>query len=154
MSAGTHQIVRLTDTLPDDFEALREEAAAENYAFLDRLAAEVRHGDYATEADLPVLLGAFCDGAFAAVGGITRDPYDPAPDLLRLRHVYVRPGFRGRGLGGVIASALIQQGFALAPRLSLRAADERAARFWDQQGFARDDSDAIRSHIAHRQGGA
>jgi len=149
LSGTAVQIVRLVESLPDDFHSLLREAASEGYAFLDRLSTEFANGDYAG-GDLPVLFAAFAEGRLAAIGGLTADPYDPAPDLLRLRHVYVRPGDRRSGVGRVLAVALIQQGLALAPRLSLRAADARAAGFWDGLGFGRTSDDETRTHLLTR----
>jgi GNAT superfamily N-acetyltransferase len=150
VSAGGVQIVRVVAALPEGFDDLRRQASAEGYGFLDRLAEDVSRGDYAGEANLPVLFATFSGGDLAAVGGLTADPYDPAPDLARLRHVYVAPAFRGSGVGRSLASAVIQQGFALAGRLSLRAADERAAAFWEAAGFFRDVSGMERTHILAR----
>ena len=150
MTPAAIQTVRVTDTLPDGFESLRQEAAGEGYAFLDRLAQEIERGDYAVDADLPVLFAVFAEGDLAGLGGLTPDPYDPAPDIARLRHVYVRASSRRLGIGRAIASALVQQGFVIAARLSLRAADDRAAAFWEAEGFARDLSGAQRTHLLER----
>ena len=150
MSGTAIQIVRLSESLSDDFQALRQEAANEGYRFLDRLAAEFADGDYARENDLPVLFAAFEDGSLAAVGGLTADPYDPAPDLVRLRHVYVDPRRRRGGIGRLLAGALVEQGLALVPRLSLRAADRSAGLFWEAQGFRRDLSATTRTHLLTR----
>ena len=150
MTQPAVQIVRVLAALPADFDNLRREAVSEGYGFLDRLAGEVARGDYAGDADLPVLLAGFAEGELAAIGGLTPDPYDPAPDLARLRHVYVSPSRRRSGVGRVLAAALIQQGLEIATRLSLRAADDRAAAFWDEAGFARDASGATRTHLLAR----
>ncbi|AOO79954.1 GNAT family N-acetyltransferase [Bosea vaviloviae] len=150
MTPASVQIVRVGAALPDGFEALRQEAAGEDYAFLDRLTDEVARGDYAGDGDLPVLFAAYVEGELAGLGGLTPDPYDPEPELARLRHVYVRPARRRHGVGRAIAAALIQQGFAVAARLSLRAADDRAAAFWDAEGFRRDLSGATRTHLLER----
>ncbi|AMJ62312.1 GNAT family N-acetyltransferase [Bosea sp. PAMC 26642] len=151
MSGASVQVVRVTETPPEGFEDLRLEAVGEGYVFLDRLADEIARGDYAdADCDLPVLFGVFADGQLVGLGALTADPYDPAPDLARLRHVYVRRDHRGRGVGRVIASALIQQGLSVASRLSLRAADPAASAFWTAQGFRPDDSDAQRTHLLTR----
>lgn len=147
MTAVAVQIVRVTDVPPIGFATLREEAAAEGYGFLDRLAEELAGGVYAGDADIPMMLAAFRGGGLAAIGGLTPDPYDPAPDLARIRHVYVRPAMRREGIGRWLGSALIQQGLALAGRLSLRAADDRSAAFWESQGFARDPGGTARTHL-------
>lgn len=150
MSQTGVQIVRLAESLPDDFEALRSEAGAESFGFIEGLREEWLAGRYAGDDDRFTVFAAFHEGELAGIGAVTPDPYDPAPDLLRMRHVYVRPLHRGAGVGRVLAAALIQQGLALAPRLSLRAADARAAAFWEANGFVPDGADSRRSHLLRR----
>lgn len=150
MSEASAQIARLVENLPDEFEALRSEASAESFAFIEGLRAEWLAGNYGGGDDRFAAFAAFHEGELAGIGAVTPDPYDPAPDLLRVRHVYVRPLHRGAGVGRVLAAALIQQGFALAPRLSLRAADQRAAAFWEANGFTPDDGGTRRSHLLTR----
>jgi len=144
------QIVRLSDALPDDFEALRLEARAESFAFIEGLREEWLTGRYGGGDDRFAAFAAFEGGELAGIGAVTPDPYDPEPDLLRVRHVYVRPLHRGAGIGRVLAAALIQQGFALVPRLSLRAADRHAAAFWEANGFRPDTGGTRRSHLLTR----
>ena len=150
MTATAVQIVRLAESLPDDFEALRQEASAESYRFIEGLREEWLAGQYDGEDERFVTFAAFHEGELAGIGALTPDPYDPAPDLLRVRHVYVRPLHRGAGIGRVLAAALIQQGLDLAPRLSLRAADPRATAFWEANGFTPDTSGTRRSHLLTR----
>ncbi|CAH1661968.1 GNAT family N-acetyltransferase [Hyphomicrobiales bacterium] len=150
MNPAAIQVVRLADSLPDDFEALRNEASAESYRFVEGLREEWLAGRYDGGDDHFVVFAAFRDGELAGIGALTPDPYDPAPDLLRVRHVYVRPLHRGAGIGRVLAAALIQQGLALTPRLSLRAADPRAAAFWEANGFGPDSGGTRRSHLLTR----
>lgn len=141
------QIVRLTDALPDDFEALRNEASAEAYGFIEGLREEWLAGRYGGEDDRFAAFAAFHEGELAGIGALTPDPYDSEPNLLRVRHVYVRPLHRGAGIGRTLAAALIQQGLALAPRLSLRAAGPQAAAFWEANGFRPDSGGTRRSHL-------
>ena len=78
-------------------------------------------------------------GSSPAIGALTPDPYDPAPDLLRVRHVYVRPLHRGAGIGRVLAAALIQQGLdAGAAALATTPPMPRASAFWEATAFAPD----------------
>ena len=150
MTPAAIQIVRLAEALPDDFEALRSEASAESYRFIEGLRAEWLAGHYRGADDRFAAFAAFHDGELAGIGALTPDPYDPEPDLLRLRHVYVRPLHRHAGVGRVLAAALVQQGLALAPRLSLHAADPRAAAFWEANGFRPDSGGTRRSHLLSR----
>lgn len=144
------QIVRIGEALPDDLPALRDEAAAEGYRFVEGILEEWDAGRYAGEDERNTLLAVYREGVLAAIGAVTPDPYDPAPDLLRIRHVYVRPGCRREGVGRVLAGALIQQGLALAPRLSLNAADAGASTFWEAMGFRPDRGGTRRSHLLER----
>lgn len=144
------QIVRLTDALPDDFGALRNEASAESYGFIEGLREEWLAGRYDGQDDRFAAFVAFHEGELAGIGALTPDPYDPEPDILRVRHVYVRPLHRGAGVGRTLAAALIQQGLALAPRLSLRAADRHSVAFWEANGFAPSPGGTRRSHLLTR----
>lgn len=144
------QIVRLSEALPDDLPALQDEAAAEGYRFVEGILEEWHAGRYAGEDERNTLLAVYREGVLAAIGALTPDPYDPAPDLLRIRHVYVRPANRREGVGRALAGALIQQGLALAPRLSLNAADAGASAFWEALGFQPDRGGTRRSHLLER----
>lgn len=150
MTQANLQIVRLSDALPDDLPALQDEAADEGYRFVEGILEEWDAGRYAGEDEQSTLLAVYREGVLAAIGAVTPDPYDPAPDLLRIRHVYVRPANRREGVGRVLAGALIQQGLALAPRLSLNAADAGAAAFWEALGFRPDRGGTRRSHLLER----
>jgi GNAT superfamily N-acetyltransferase len=150
VNAAALQVVRLGEALPDEISALRDEAMAEGYRFVDGLIEEWDAGRYHDGDERSALFAVFRDGALAAVGAVTPDPYDPAPDLLRIRHVYVRPGDRRGGVGRLLAGALVQQGLALAPRLSLNAADSGAAAFWEAAGFRPDGGGTRRSHLLER----
>lgn len=147
MTPNALQIVRVLDTIPDDFAALRAEASGEGYGFVEGLWDEWTAGRYAGGDERSALFAAFSLGSLAALGAVTPDPYDPAPDLLRMRHVYVRPTFRRGGAGRALAAALVQQGLELAPRLSLNAADTRAAAFWEAMGFHRVATGIRRTHL-------
>lgn len=136
--------VRLGDgPPPDSFDDLVARATAEGYRHLDRLAAEWAAGEYRMGS---ALFGAFADGALIAVGALTPDPYDSAPDLARLRRLYVHPDHRCGGLGRRLADALVAAARPPVRRLSLRAADARAARFWESLGFRPDDG-PDRTHL-------
>lgn len=144
------QVVRLSEALPDDLPALQAEAAAEGYRFVEDILEEWDAGRYEGQDERNTLLAVYRGGKLAAIGAVTPDPYDPAPDLLRIRHVYVRPGCRRESVGRSLASALIQQGLALAPSLSLNAADAGARAFWEAMGFRPDAGGTRRTHLLTR----
>ncbi|RXT53824.1 hypothetical protein B6S44_15725 [Bosea sp. Tri-44] len=150
MTPANLQIVRLSEALPNDLPALQAEAAAEGYRFVEGILEEWDAGRYLVGDDRNALFALYRDGILAAVGAVTPDPYDPVPDLLRIRHVYVRPASRRGGAGRALASALVQQGFALASRLSLHTADAGASAFWEAMGFQPDASGPRRTHLLVR----
>lgn len=143
------QIVRLVEALPEDFQALRDEAAAEGYR-VDGLQQEWSEGCYHDGDERFSLFAAYRDGELAGVGAVTPDPYDPEDGLLRIRQVYIRPLCRRDGVGRQLGTALVQQGMALASKLSLNAADSGAAAFWESLGFRPDNGGTRRSHLLER----
>ena len=131
---GAPRLVRVRGVLPPGFDALRAEARAEGYRHMDRLAAEWASGANRFEQDDEALLVGDDGGALVGVGGVTHEP--AAPDALRLRRFYVRPAYRGRGLGRAIAAALIETVPASTRLLTVNAGDDGAAAFWEALGFA------------------
>lgn len=122
--------------LPPDFGCLRDAAHAEGYQFLDRLAARWRNGAYDND-DQTSVLAVVSDKQTLAIGAQTYDEYDPDPEHRRIRHFYVLPDARRRGVGRLLANALTQSAFAVAPRLHLRATHALSMAFWDAMAFTR-----------------
>lgn len=130
------EIVDLRDGLPRAFEPLRAQAETEGYLFLNRLSERWRGGAY--DGDARANLRAVLDGgALVALGAQTGDEYDPHPEHRRIRHFYVAPDYRRRGVGRGLAETLTQDAFALAPRLHVRATHPLSTAFWDRMGFER-----------------
>ncbi len=130
------QIVRIEDGLPEGFEALRREAAAEGFRHVERLAVGYASGAMRFDGEGEALFGAVVDGELAAVGGVTRDEENPGLDARRMRRLYVRPAYRRRGVGRALAGAMIQQAMAAAPLATVNAGTPDAPAFWEAMGFA------------------
>jgi GNAT superfamily N-acetyltransferase len=113
------QLQPVVDELPADFDAIRADARAENYRFLDRLASDWASGAVRFDRPGEALLAAYSEGVLAAIGGITIDPI--VPDALRMRRFYVRPAFRRTGIGREIAQALLERAQSV-PVVTLNAA--------------------------------
>lgn len=121
----------------EDLAELSEEALREGFGFLERLARDWITGSNRFADDGELLLGAFDGQQLIAVGGLNRDPYDRAPGVARLRHLYVLKGFRRRGTGTKLVRALrvhAGRGFA---ELRLRTDRAEAAAFYEKLGFER-----------------
>lgn len=133
-------ITRVGAHLPPDFEALREASLAEDCKFLNRLERQWRCGRYDNDALATVRI-VHSDNVTLGLGAQTYDEYDPAPDHRRMRHFYVLPSARRRGVARQLARALIEDAFACALRLRLRATNAVSTAFWDAIGFWRIEAD-------------
>lgn len=129
------QIIRVIDDLPDGFDALLADAVAEGVRNMTLLADQWASGEQRFDGPDEGLFAALIGGELAAIGGVTVETGAGEP-AMRMRRLYVRPAFRRSGLGRVLAGAMMQQGFAVAPLLTANARATAAAPvFWEAMGF-------------------
>jgi GNAT superfamily N-acetyltransferase len=121
--------------LPSGFDALREEARAEGYLFVERLAADWAARRMRFDRDGEALLAAHVTGRLAGIGGLTIEPV--LPGALRMRRFYVRPLFRRAGIGRKLATALLEPARTTGLLVTVNAAPASAS-FWESLGFAPD----------------
>jgi GNAT superfamily N-acetyltransferase len=125
------QLVRITDGLPNGFDTLLAEARAEGVRNMDLLAEQWASGAQRFESG--GLFAAFVESELAGVGGVSAEATMTA---MRMRRLYVRPGYRRSGIGRALAAAMMQQGFEGADVLTVNArASDAAAPFWEALGF-------------------
>ena len=122
----------IAGALPAGFDALRREARAEGYRFIERLATEWGSGETRFDSPGEMLLGLWIAGELAGVGGLTVDPV--IADALRMRRFYIRPIFRRRGLGRTLAEALLERARSSGQPVTVNAAAGSEA-FWEALGF-------------------
>ena len=96
------ELQRVIERLPAGFDALREEARAEGYLFVERLAADWEAGRMRFGDNGETLLAARVAGVLAGFGGLTIEPI--LPGALRVRRFYVRARFRRAGIGRTLAT--------------------------------------------------
>ena len=139
MRPGSLPDLRIESISPDEVNLgpLRDEAAREGFRFLDRLAAEWADGTNRFESDGEKLLGAYCDDRLIAVGGLNREPYEPAPRTGRLRHLYVLPAYRRRGVANTIIGHLLESAEHHFDAVRLRTDTPEAASLYQKIGFKR-----------------
>ena len=126
------QLVRVIETLPDGFDALRAEAEAEGHRHLTRLAQEWAQDP----GQFTAVLAAFAGGELAGVGALTPEP-EPAPQpALRMRRLYVAKAARRQGVARTLANALLQEALDQVRLVTVHAGNPDAALFWTAQGFA------------------
>lgn len=119
-----------------EFETLCAEASSEKYDFVDRFTALWRNGKNQFDRKGERFLCVRTDIQLCAIGGLSRDPYRD-DDVGRIRHVYVRQQFRGRGVGKLLLKQLLEHSQNHFPIVRLRASDEGATKFYDRLGFQR-----------------
>jgi GNAT superfamily N-acetyltransferase len=126
------------EALPAGFDALRVEARAEGYRFIERLAADWASGALRFDHPGEVLLAAYAGNELAAIGGLTPDPV--LPETLRMRRFYVTERYRRSGIGRRLAAALLKRA-SQAGRPAVVNAGPGSAVFWETVGFVSDERD-------------
>ena len=107
----------------------------EGYHFLVRLKHEYLSGKARFEASGETLLGIFESSVLVGIGGITRDPDPTIQRTGRVRHVYVLPGYRRRGIGKALLRAIERLAKAHFSSLVLRAGGMAAESFFLRVGY-------------------
>ncbi len=125
-----------------------EPTRAEGFQFVERLVAEWDSGVSRFDGPGETLLGCFESGKLIAVGGVHCDPFAGRPEIGRVRHVYVRPLFRKRGVGVALVAALIEAGRQHYQCLRLRPYNPAAARIYERLGFQPVSAERA-THILH-----
>ena len=137
------KLQRVTKELPAGFDALRAEAHAEGYLFVERLAADWLSGTTRFDREGEALLAACVNGVLAGIGGLTIEPV--VSDALRMRRFYVRLAYRRSGIGRRLATALLERARSAGGLVTVNAAPASVA-FWESLGFAPDARDG-HTHI-------
>lgn len=118
------------------FDALRVDARAEGYNFVEKLAEQWDSGENRFEASGEIFLAHVDRGRMVAVGGLNRDPYAGDPSIGRIRRVYVRPAWRRLGIGEALVAALIAEARESFACVRLRSMNPAAAALYERLGFA------------------
>ena len=135
--------------LPEDLESLAAESRKEGYRFVDRMIARWRAGEFCFDRPGEQFFIVREKGVLVACGGLSVDPYlsteDSANPIGRVRHLYVRPSDRGRGIGRSLLEHILAAGTRHFPIIRLRTTPD-AARLYERFGF-RSVSDDTATHI-------
>jgi GNAT superfamily N-acetyltransferase len=114
---------------------LIEASHEEGFQFLGRLEKEFLSGKARFNANGETLLGAFEGPTIIGVGGLTGDPYCDDPHTGRVRHLYVLPQWRGRGIGASLLAAIELHAVAHFKTLVLRTDTSVGAEFYQSHGY-------------------
>ncbi|WP_027666873.1 GNAT family N-acetyltransferase [Rhizobium leguminosarum] len=127
----TIDIRRIRDRLPQEIADLESEARREGHRHVARLIDEWSTGAVRFDRDGERLLGAYANEVLAGVGGMTVET--AMSGTLRMRRFYVRPAMRERGIGRMLAMALLDH--ACCSVVTVHAGNDGAGRFWESLGF-------------------
>ncbi len=116
-------------------EILQSEAQVEGYDFIETLVEDWASGTNRFDAPGEALCGYIDQGLLVAVGGLNCDPFAGRPDMGRIRRVYVRSGWRNRGIGRALVTALVEEARIHFTCVRLRAENAGAARLYESMGF-------------------
>jgi len=125
------------------FEQLRREAAAEDFEFIERTVREWESGDNRFDRPGEGFFGVFEGDELVAVAGLNRDPFVDDSGVGRIRRVYVRAAWRGRGIATELVASLIEKSRAHFHRVRLHAISPDAARIYERLGFVPCSEDGV-----------
>lgn len=125
----------------------------EGFGFLDRLIDDWRTGANRFDRPGERFVMAMEDGEVVGFSGLNVDPYVDAEAIGRLRHLYVLPSHRRKGVGSCLVHALLLDAAEHFRIIRLRTANPDAARFYEALGFGKlAQPDASHRMILHRYG--
>ena len=129
-------VVERVAGVPQDLGALIDAAEAEGLEFMTRLRDGGRAAGVTYSGPGESFLEARHVGALVGVCGLSLDHYAGDPRIGRVRHVYVYPAWRRRGVGEALVRAAVLAARGHFDVVRLRALDARAARVYERAGFA------------------
>jgi GNAT superfamily N-acetyltransferase len=131
------RIDRLTEPPGQALVALIAESETCGFGFVRRLADDWSSGANRFDRSGEALFVARVDDDAVGVCGLNVDPYSAAPEVGRVRHLYVLAAHRRRGVGRQLLAAVVAAARGRFATLRLRAGNAEAARFYERLGFRR-----------------
>lgn len=127
-------------------ETLQREASQEGCGFVERLVSEWHDGSNRFDRDGEILFAVhLVGGEMVAVGGLNRD-FAYRSGVGRLRHIYIRPAFRRRGIASALIGRLELYGRSSFKSIRLRTDSPVAARLYERRGYQPIDSETA-THV-------
>lgn len=139
------EIVPITPAF-DGFDALREASIGEGHRMLVRLQENWVSGLNRFDRPGEILAGAVVDSTLAGVCGRNIDPFANDTAAGRVRHLYVAPGYRNRGIGSRLVRFIAADAADFFRFLNTRAPSQAFA-FYERLGFS---PVLVNSTVTHR----
>jgi N-acetylglutamate synthase-like GNAT family acetyltransferase len=130
----------------DLLENLAIEAQSEGFNFVQRTIDEWKSGlnDFTKKGE--ILFGIFISDLCIGLGGLNLDPYIDDPRIGRVRHVFVSPKYRRKGLGTKLLKKIIYNSAKHFEILRLYTDNPIASSFYNSLGFKQTDGIKV-THI-------
>jgi len=139
--------VRALTSLPDGIDELLRASVDEGHNLVRRLVEDWLDGSNQFDAPGEIFVEARVGARLAGLGGLNQDPYLDDPSVARLRHLYVLPELRRRGVGRAVVGVLVDQARTSFSRMRLRTTREEAARFYSTLGFQQVAQEPDATHV-------
>jgi GNAT superfamily N-acetyltransferase len=136
VSDQTLRVERIGD-LPDDLGDLIVLSLREDFFAMQRMRDDWDAGRNRFDRPGEILFEARVGARLVGICGLNRDPYAQSSGVGRVRHLYVDPEFRRRGVGGSLVSKIVEYASRSFVRLRLRTLRADADLFYVALGFRR-----------------
>ncbi len=137
--------VKRISVLPDGLDALVHESLGEGFGALKRLRENHRNGKNTFRLNGEGLFAVYREDSLAGICGLNCDPYTVEEDVGRLRHLYVRPEFRNKGVGRTLVQTVEKAASPYFKLLRLYTGSEKASAFYQKLGYQPLQGD----HVSH-----
>jgi GNAT superfamily N-acetyltransferase len=123
--------------LPEDFGELIALSLREDFRAMQRMRDDWDSGVNRFDREGEVLFEARLGPRLVGICGLNQDPYARSSAIGRVRHLYVHPESRRRGIGRLLVLKIVECASRSFARLRLRTASADADRFYVALGFRR-----------------
>jgi GNAT superfamily N-acetyltransferase len=132
--------------LPDDFDALVALSLREQFPAMQRMREQFESGENRFDRPGEALFEARDGARLVGACGLNRDPYTNDASVGRVRHLYVDPAFRRRGVGRLLVAQVLEHAAKHFERVRLRTLREDASRFYLALGFRQTEAEPDATH--------
>ena len=129
------EIKKIKDSSIGLLEILANEANSEGYRFVQRTIDEWRNCINTFSKKGEILFGIFISDLCVGIGGLNVDPFINNPNIGRIRHVYISPKYRRKGLATLLLRKIIQIAVKHFELLRLYTENPNASSFYESLGF-------------------